>query len=155
MIWVLKIYFSVKKNKKNKMEILHFKDNEAAFEMISKFMDTSIIKDKPVVAISMQDMKRPSEPIMIKVPGEPPFYAHTATHFTNDHLIKKGDLLGVMPYTKTEHLTSYMENDERKQWLFVVISELNPSFHLKKEMWSIKNDFLKKAADIEKEQQQK
>lgn len=149
---VLKKYQIYGENKKEatSLEILYFKDNEAAFEMVSNFMDTSIIQDKPVVAISMQDMKKPSEPIMIKVAGEPSFYAHTATHYTGDHLIKKGDLLGVMPFTKTEHITSYMENDERKQWLFLVISELNPRFHTTKQMWSIKNDFLREAVEREK-----
>lgn len=150
LVWILKIYFNVKKEKKNKMEVMHFKDNDAAFEMVCNYMDTSIIQDKPVVAISMQDMKKPSEPIMIKVAGEPSFYAHTATYYTGDHLIKKGDLLGVMPFTKTKHITSYMENDERKQWLFLVISELNPRFHTTKQMWSIKSDFLREAFEREK-----
>lgn len=145
-IWVM----GGNKNKSTSMEVMHFKDNEAAFEMVSKYMDTSIIQDKPVVAISMQDMKKPSEPIMIKVAGDPPFYAHTATHYTGDHLIKKGDLLGVMPFTKTEHITSYMENDERKQWLFLVVSELNPKFHMGKKMWSIKQNFIVEAAAREK-----
>ena len=140
------------KKKPASMEIMYFKDNEAAFEMVCKYMDTSINPDKPVVAISMQDMKRPSEPIMIKVAGEPPFYAHTATHYTGDHLIKKGDLLGVVPFEKTEYITSYMEDDERKQWLFFVSSELNPSFHSKKQMWSIKNNFLLEAVEREKVQ---
>ena len=140
------------KKKPASMEIMYFKDNEAAFEMVCKYMDTSINPDKPVVAISMQDMKRPSEPIMIKVAGEPPFYAHTATHYTGDHLIKKGDLLGVVPFEKTEYITSYMENDERKQWLFFVASEINPSFHSKKQMWSIKKNFLIEAAEREKMQ---
>lgn len=149
-VWVLKIYSNIKKKKKNKIEVMHFKDNDAAFEMVCKFMDTDIAQDKPIVAISMQDMKRPSEPIMIKVAGDPPFYAHTATHYTGDHLIKKGDLLGVVPFEKTEYITSYMENDERKQWLFYVASELNPSFHSKKQMWSIRNNFLMKAAAQEK-----
>lgn len=144
--WVM----SGNKNKPSSMEIMYFKDNEAAFEVISQYMDTSIIQDKPIVAISMQDMKKPSEPIMIKVAGDPPFYAHSATYYTGDHLIKKGDLLGVMPYEKTKNITSYMESDERKQWLFLVISELNPKFHTVKKMWSIKEDFLKKAVELEK-----
>ena len=152
LVWIFKIYSSVKKEKKNNMEIMHFKDNEAAFEMVCKYMDTSIIQDKPVIAISVQEMKRPSESIMIKVAGDPPFYAHTATHYTGEHLIKKGDLLGVVPFEKTEYITSYMENDERKQWLFFVSSELNPSFHSKKQMWSIKNNFLLEAVEREKVQ---
>ena len=140
------------KKKPASMEIMYFKDNEAAFEMVCKYMDTSINPDKPVVAISLQDMTRPSEPIMIKVASEPPLYAHTATNYTRDHLIKKGDLLGVVPFEKTEYITSYMEDDERKQWLFFVSSELNPSFHSKKQMWSIKNNFLLEAVEREKVQ---
>ncbi|NAR60041.1 hypothetical protein [Acinetobacter haemolyticus] len=138
-------------SKKNpvSMEVIHFKDNEAAFEMISKYMDTSIIQDKPVVAISMQDMKKPSEPIMIKVAGDPPFFAHTATHFAGSHLIKKGDLLSVMPFKKTENITSYMKDDERKHWLFLVVSEINPKYHSTRQMWSIKRDFLME--DLERE----
>lgn len=150
LAWVLKIYSTVKKEMKNKIEVMHFKDNDAAFEMVCNFMDTDIVQDKPVIAISMQDMKRPSEPIMIKVAGDPPFHAHTATHYTGDHLIKKGDLLGVVPFEKTEYVTSYMEDDERKQWLFYVTSELNPSFHSKKQMWSIKKNFLMEAVAREK-----
>lgn len=151
---ILKKYQIYGENKKEStsLEILYFKDNEAAFEMVCKYMDTDIVQDKPVIAISMQEMKKPSEPIMIKVAGDPPFHAHTATHYTGDHLIKKGDLLGVMPFTKTEHVTSYMENDERKQWLFLVTSELNPKFHTTKQMWSIKKDFLREAAAQEKSQ---
>lgn len=150
---VLEKYNLLNINKKspNNLEILHFKDNEAAFEMINKYMDSLIIQDKPVVAISVQDMKKPSEPIMIQVGGDPPFYAHAATYYTGEHLIKKGDLLGVMPYEKIEHITSYMEGDERKQWLFIVISELNPKFHVTKKMWSIKNDFLEKAVILEQQ----
>ena len=151
LVWIFKIYSSVEKERKNKIEVMHFKDNESAFEMVCKYMDTSIIQDKPVIAISTHDMKRPSEPIMIKVAGEPSFYAHIATHYTGDHLIKKGDLLGVMPFKKTEHITSYMENDERKQWLFLVISELNPRFNTTKQMWSIKKDFLRNAAVKERD----
>ena len=153
MTWGYKLLVKLKnwimgENKKKSVntEILHFKDNEAAFEMVCEYMDTDIAQDKPVIAISMQEMRRPSEPIMIKVAGEPPFYAHTATYYTEDHLIKKGDLLGVMPFTKTEHITSYMEGDERKHWLFLVVSELNPKFHTTKQMWSIKKDFLGEAA---------
>lgn len=37
---------------------MHFKDNEAAFEMVCKNMDTDIVQDKPVIAISMQEMKK-------------------------------------------------------------------------------------------------
>ena len=133
----------VRKNKtKEDVEILYFKDNEAALEMSSKFMDTDIVLDKPVIAISVQDMKNKSEPIMIKVAGTPPFYAYASTSYTGDHLIKKGDLLGVIPFKKTEHLTSYMEGDERKHWLFIVISEINPKYHSKKQMWSVKKNFL-------------
>lgn len=128
-------------------QILHFKDNEAAFDMACKFMDVNIVQDKPVIAISMQNMKKPSEPIMIKVAGDPSFFAHTATNYTGDHLIKKGDLIGVMPFKKTENITSYMEGDERKQWLFLVISEINPKYHTTKQMWSIKRDFLSKTID--------
>ena len=153
IIWLAKITGQAKKEIKNNIKppILYFKNNEAAFEMINKFMDTSIILDKPVVAISVQDMKKPSEPIMVKVGGDPPFYAHAATYYTGDYLIKKGDLLGVMPYQKTEHITSYMERDERARWLFLVISELNPKFHVAKQMWSIKNDFLEQAVNLEKQ----
>jgi hypothetical protein len=139
-------------NNKEKIdkEVLYFKDNNAAFEMSSKYMDTEIVQDKPVIAISVQEMKRPSEPIMIKVAGDPPFLAHASTSYTGDHLIKKGDLLGVMPFRKVEHITSYMEGDERKHWLFLVISEINPRYHCKKKMWSIKKDFLREAVAREK-----
>lgn len=155
LVWIFKIYRKVEKEKKSQMQIMSFKDNEAAFEMSSKYMDTDIILDKPIVAISLQDMKKPSEPIIIKVAGEPPFHAHTATYYTGDHLIKKGDLLGVVPFKKTEHITSYMEGDERKQWLFLVISELNPKYHMTKKMWSIKNNFIEEAAAKEAEQSDK
>ncbi len=152
LVWIFKIYSSVKKEKKNQMKIMHFKDNEAAFEMVCKNMDTDIVQDKPVIAISMQEMKKPSEPIMIKVAGDPPFHTHTATYYTGDHLIKKGDLLGVMPFKKTEHITSYMKEDERKHWLFLAVSELNPKFHTTKQMWSIKKDFLREAIARENSQ---
>lgn len=152
LAWMLKIYFNVKKEKKLEMQIMPFKDNEAAFEMACKYMDTDIVLDKPVIAISMQDMKKPSEPIMIKVAGDPSFNAHTATYYTGNHLIKKGDLLGVIPFKKTEHLTSYMKDDERKHWLFLVISELDPKYHMTKKMWSIKNNFIKESALREAEQ---
>lgn len=155
LVWIFKIYLNVKNEKKPRMEIMPFKDNEAAFEMSSKYMDTDIIQDKPIIAISLQDMKKPSEPIRIKVAGEPPFHALTGTYYTGDHLIKKGDLLGVIPFKKTEHITSYMEGDERKQWLFLVISELNPKYHMTKKMWSIKNNFIQDAAAREAEQSDK
>lgn len=159
MTWGYKLLVRLKswimtgsKKKPSNAEVLHFKDNEAAFEMACKYMDTNIVLDKSVIAISMQDMKKPSEPIMIKVAGEPPFHAHTATYYTEDHLIKKGDLLGVMVFKKAEHITSYMQDDERKQWLFLVVSELNPRYHMTKKMWSIKNNFLMDAAEREKSQ---
>ena len=45
-------------------------------------MNTDIVQDKPIIAISVQEMKRPSEPIMIKVAGDPPFLAHASTSYT-------------------------------------------------------------------------
>lgn len=143
ILWISNIVRKVNKEKNDSLKILHFKDNEAAFDSACKYMDTDIVQDKPVIAISMQEMKIPSEPIMIKIAGEPPFYAHTATYCTGNHLIKKGDLLAVIPFKKAGHITSYMEGDERKHWLFLVISEINPKFHIIKQMWSIKKDFLK------------
>lgn len=35
--------------------------------MCSKYMNTDIVQDKPIIAISVQEMKRPSEPIMINM----------------------------------------------------------------------------------------
>lgn len=146
--WIFKIYFSVKKNKnRNILEIMHFKSNEAAFEMSSKYMNTDIVKDRPVIALSVQKTHSPNKPIMIKVSGDPPFFAHASTAYVGEHIINDGDLLGVIPFKKAEHITSYMEDDERKQWLFLVVSELNPSYHNKKQMWSIKNNFVKEYSE--------
>lgn len=44
-----------------------------------------------------------------------------------------------------------MEGDERKHWLFLVISEINPKYHSKKKMWSIKTDFLREAVARERD----
>lgn len=145
LIWIGKIYSNVKQNKSDRSNIMDFRDNQAAFEMACT-LNTNIVKDKPIVAVSMQDMKKVGEPIMVKIAGEPPFYAHASTSYLGEHLIKNGDLLGVIPFKKAQHLTTYMQNDDRKEWLFLIISEINPRYHVVKQMWSIKHNFIEKAA---------
>lgn len=151
VIFLLFILFRFLNNRSNKLSrresetnILSFKDNQSAFEYSSKYMDNSIVKDKPVLALSSQKILKLSEPIMIKVAGDPPFFAHASTQFVGDYTINEGDLLAVIPFQKVENLTSYMEGDERKEWQFLIISVVGHKFHTIKNMWSVNKDFLRK-----------
>ncbi|MDC5478930.1 hypothetical protein OHW97_01950 [Acinetobacter baumannii] len=150
VIFLLLILFRFLNNRSNKLSkrkdninILAFNDNQSAFEYAIKYMDNSIVKDKPVLALSSQKILKPSESIMIKVAGDPPFFAHASTQFVGDYTINEGDLLAVIPIQKVENTTSYMKGDERKEWQFLIVSVVNPKYHTIKNMWSIKKDFLR------------
>lgn len=130
-------------------EILHFKDNEAAFEMACEYMNTDISLGSPMVAIAVQSKINENElnAIMIKVADTSPFHTYASIKFTLEHPIENGALLGIVPYEKNEDESI---SDDRKRWLFAVVSELNPRYHLTKQMWSIKKDFIKEAVAREK-----
>lgn len=137
------------KTKSTNTEILHFKENEAAFEMACKYMNTDIAIGKPMVALAVQSKIDANElnVIMIKVADTSPFHTYASTKFTFKHPIKNGALLGIVPYERNEE-GSY--SDDRKRWMFAVVSELNPRYHTTKQMWSIKKDFIKEAVAAEK-----
>jgi len=139
-----------KKTKSTNTEILHFKENEAAFEMACKYMDTDIAIGKPMVALAVQSKIDENElnVIMIKVADTSPFHTYASTKFTFKHPIENGALLGIVPYERNED-GSY--SDDRKRWMFAVVSELNPRYHTTKQMWSIKKDFIKEAVAADKE----
>ncbi|EPQ3879028.1 hypothetical protein LIX10_003019, partial [Acinetobacter baumannii] len=88
LLFILVRFLNNRSNKlskrKDNINILAFNDNQSAFEYSIKYMDNSIVKDRPVLALSSQKILKPSEPIMIKVAGDPPFFAHASTQFVGD-----------------------------------------------------------------------
>ncbi|WP_353170908.1 hypothetical protein [Acinetobacter rudis] len=144
LVWIFKIYLNVKKEKKPQMEIMPFKDNEAAFEMACEFMDTDIIHKKPVIALVSDLSNDGLEVITIKIADKHPFSTYASTRFTSNYPLQLNDLIAAIPY-KTKD-----ENGEDK-WIFVVSSKLNPRYHMKKQMWSIEIDFIKEATTREAE----
>lgn len=150
MTWGYRLLVKLKswimgENKKKPVntEILHFKDNKAAFDMACKYMDTDIAQGKPMVALAVHSkVENELNAIMIEIADTSPFHTYASTKFTLEHPIESGALLGVVPYERNED-GEY--SDERKRWLFAIVSELNPKYHSTKQMWSIKKDFIKEA----------
>lgn len=155
MTWGYRLLVKLKswimgENKKKPVntEILYFKDNEAAFEMACKYMDTDIAQGKPMVALAVHSKaENELNVIMIKIADASPFHTYASTKFTLEYPIESGALLGVVPYERNE---DGKYSDERKRWLFAVVSELNPKYHSTKQMWSIKRDFIKEAVARER-----
>ncbi len=156
MTWGYSLLIKLKKwimgeNKKQSInsEVLHFKDNEAAFEMACKYINTDIALGKPMVALAVQSKINDNElsAIMIKVADTSPFHTYASTKFTFEYPIENGALLGIVPYERNEEGSI---SDDRKRWLFAVVSELNPRYHSTKQMWSINKDFIREAAAREK-----
>jgi len=155
MTWGYRLLVKLKswimgENKKQPVntDILYFKSSEAAFEMACKYMDTNIALGKPMVALAVQSkVEAGLNVIMIKVADTPAFHTYASTKFTLDYPIESGSLLGIVPYERNEEGEL---SDERKRWLFAVVSELNPTYHSTKQMWSIKIDFIKEAVAREK-----
>lgn len=151
MTWGYKLLVRLKswimtgsKKKPSNAEVLHFKDNAAAFEMACEFMDTDIIHKKPVIALVSDLSNDGLEVITIKIADKHPFLTYASTRFTSNYPLQLNDLIAAIPY-KTKD-----ENGEDK-WIFVVSSKLNPRYHVKKQMWSIEIDFIKEATTREAE----
>lgn len=149
--WGYKVILSIKlwifgNNKNTKpagIEVMHFKSNEAAFEMACEFMDTDVIHKKPVIALVVAISDDDLKVITVKIADKQPFLTYASTRFAANYPLQPNDFLAAIPY-KTED-----ENGDER-WIFVVSSKLNPRYHLKKQMWSIEIDFLKEATNSEK-----
>lgn len=133
-------HLNTNKQTQKKLEILHFKDNEAAFEMACNFFSPELKENMAYVGIidSFNRSIRPNEvSLLVAIDGK----SEIAFGIINEKTdIKKGDLV----------LWGFLEmaNLGTKEYdvnipIGIVLAIINPSFNPNTSEWEIKKDLTK------------